>query len=296
MEKKKLLISFSGGRTSAYMLWWLFNYWEDRNNWNIVVVFANTGKEAPETLVFVHQCSIYWNIPIVWVEGVYKDEAGNSLSEKGWKVSHRVVDYFTAARGKELTDGTFEMTPFEEMISLLGIPTTGAPFCSDQLKRKVIESYLSSINFTDYYKALGIRIDEPKRINPKYKEKQLLYPLVSLNQKTKPEILYWWDLQNFNLTVDPDEGNCDGCWKKDLLTLCRNARKKPELYRWWQYITDKYGYLNPRDSELLPPFNFYRGNISPADIIELSKLDDDKISLHMRKNNFNRCSESCEAF
>ena len=32
------------------------------------VVFANTGKEMPQTLDFVHECEMRWNVPIIWVE------------------------------------------------------------------------------------------------------------------------------------------------------------------------------------------------------------------------------------
>lgn len=99
--KKKLLISFSGGRTSAFMMWWLLNEWDKRDEYEIVIVFANTGKETAETLVFVHKCSWMWNIPIVWVEAKHKDENGKPLSKKGWKVGHKVVDYFTASRAKK---------------------------------------------------------------------------------------------------------------------------------------------------------------------------------------------------
>lgn len=158
MDKKKLLISFSGGRTSAYMLWWLLNGWEDRDNWDMVVVFANTGKEHEKTLEFVQRCSVEWGVEIIWVESRHKDDNGIPYSEKGWAVKHRVVDFNSASRNGE---------PFEEMISVLGIPSTNAPFCSKQLKKFAIESYLKSIGWEDYTTAIGIRIDEVDRVNPK---------------------------------------------------------------------------------------------------------------------------------
>ena len=140
--KDKLLITFSGGRTSAYMTWWLFNEWKDRDNWDKLVVFANTGKESEGTLFFVDECANEWNIDIKWIEG-YPSEIG-----KGWSVNHKLVSYETASRNGE---------PFEAMIKKLGIPFQSAPFCSPQLKTAPIKNYLRSIGWTKYYTAIGIR-------------------------------------------------------------------------------------------------------------------------------------------
>lgn len=41
------VVSFSGGRTSAYMLWQVLENNEDLSD--LVVTFANTGKEHPAT-------------------------------------------------------------------------------------------------------------------------------------------------------------------------------------------------------------------------------------------------------
>ena len=101
MEKKKLVITFSGGRTSGYMLWWLHNEWQDRDNWEKIVIFTNTGKEAEGTLFFVDECAAEWGIDIIWLEGYPRDIG------KGYSVQHKIVTYETASRKGE---------PFEALI------------------------------------------------------------------------------------------------------------------------------------------------------------------------------------
>ena len=62
------LISFSGGRTSAFMLHGILQAYDGQLPEDVVVAFANTGKEREETLRFVHECGLVWGVPIHWVE------------------------------------------------------------------------------------------------------------------------------------------------------------------------------------------------------------------------------------
>ena len=102
--KNKLLISFSGGRTSGYMTHQLLN--SIPSSVDARVVFANTGQEDDKTLEFVHNCETRFGWDITWVEAKVDPQKG-----KGTR--HRVTDYKTASRNGE---------PFEEVISKYGIP------------------------------------------------------------------------------------------------------------------------------------------------------------------------------
>jgi hypothetical protein len=303
MDKKKLVISFSGGRTSAYMMWWLLNEWEDRGNWDIVVVFANTGKEVENTLFFVDECSQEWGVPIVWVEAKCIDENGIPYSDKGWSVRHKIVAYETASRNGE---------PFEEMISILGIPSTNAPFCSPQLKREPIKDYIKSIGWEDYYIAIGVRFDEESRINKNKDKLKIMYPFADMFPTTKRQVMEWWGKQSFDLNIHPDEGNCDYCYKKGLRKLMTLVKDKPELAVWWREMEQKYGEYTPesRIHNAKPPYRFYRDFMSIDDIIEESKFPfepskDESTRIDKFKqmliwddylDSNGGCTESCEIF
>ena len=118
------VISFSGGRTSAYMLWRVLQ----SNNGlpeEAIVVFANTGKEEEATLEFVRDCETNWGVEIHWLE--YRN------SEKKFER----VTFETASRNGE---------PFEALIRKKKyLPNVVARFCTQELKVLTIDRYMKSL-------------------------------------------------------------------------------------------------------------------------------------------------------
>ena len=72
------LVSFSGGRTSGYMLYQILKAYKNKLPKDLYITFANTGKEMPETLDFINQCAEKWGVKIHWLE-LEKDEDGNEI-------------------------------------------------------------------------------------------------------------------------------------------------------------------------------------------------------------------------
>ena len=239
-----LLISFSGGRTSAFMAKYLIERYCTRK---IVVVFANTGKEREETLQFINECDWRWNLNVVWIEAEIIFEAGKGTSFK-------VVNFETASRNGE---------PFEAMIKKYGLPNKAFPHCTRELKRVAIRKYMQSLGFIEWETAIGIRIDEAHRINwVKAAQDKFVYPLATEVRATKDFIRRWWDKQDFDLKLKDYEGNCDMCWKKSERKLLTLILEKPELLYWWNEMEIKYG-----EGE----YTFFRRNKSAQDLIEQSK-------------------------
>lgn len=296
--KKKLLISFSGGRSSAFMTWWLLTYKKDE--YEMIVVFANTGKEREETLQFIQQCDKEWGFKVIWIEAVHNPE--NSIG-----VFAKIVDFETADRTGQV---------FESCIAKHGLPNQETPHCSRQMKEECVKALARQIGWRGrgkkYETAIGIRADEPRRLNfVKAKEKHLVYPLATMVHTTKTDINLFWSKQTFDLNLKSYEGNCDLCWKKSNRKLMTIVSENPQIANWWRQMEQKYeNFLPPFRSEanVELPLRMFRGNETVDGIIEESKLPFDKatdeskildtqVSLWDQHLDGNYgCVESCEAF
>ena len=212
------VLSFSGGRTSAYML---ANY--DFN----IAIFCNTGKEAEGTLDFVRKCGEYFDKKIVWLE--YTSEN---------KEKYKIVNFKTASRNGE---------PFEELIKKKKyIPNQVTRFCSMELKALTIKRYLKNIGakINDIDMILGIRADEPNRYfklkdnnRNGWENKMPLYK----DGITKKEILEYWKTQPFDLEINPHQGNCDLCFLKGMTKKIELLRQQPEIAQWWSDMENLIG-------------------------------------------------------
>ena len=208
-------ISFSGGRTSAYLLWRVL-----QSNGGLpeqaIVCFANTGKEEEATLEFVRDCEVNWNVKIHWLE--YQNE----------KPNFRVVDFATASRNGE---------PFEQLIlKRKYLPNPVTRFCTAILKIRTIHRYLKHLGWkhNEDMDWLGIRADEQRRAA---KVDRRRAPLVAANITAKDVGEFWknqpFDLGLPNINGKTMHGNCDLCFLKGAKQILSLVAEKPARAVWW---------------------------------------------------------------
>ena len=225
------VVSFSGGRTSAYMLRQVLDNNDDLSD--LVVTFANTGKEHPATLEFVRECAERWSVPIVWLE--FRD------NEAGFEV----VDFTGASRQGE---------PFEALIRKRKyLPNPVTRFCTIDLKIRIIHKYLRSQGLSTEDNPVdmmtGIRADEPRRVakirnrksTSESKWATMAMPLADAGVGVQ-DVTDFWAAQPFDLMLPTIngrtlEGNCDLCFLKGANQVYSIiASDRGELVRkadWW---------------------------------------------------------------
>ena len=273
MHKENLLVSFSGGKTSAYMARRLQLEMPDK--FNFYYVFANTGQEKEETLEFVHKCDQEFSLGVIWVEAVI-DPA------RGIGTKHKVVDYYTAARAGE---------PFEEMIKKYGIPNMSFPHCTRELKLAPIKSFMRSLG-VKYSTAIGIRADEYRRVNAKAKQERIIYPLIDFWCVDKQMVNEAWDTQKFNLRLLEHEGNCSWCWKKATSKHFRLISEAPHIFDFPRRMEETYPMAGPSGQKQV----FFRGHKSTNDLFADYKYSLNNVDTTLDISISDGCSESCEMY
>lgn len=227
-------VSFSGGRTSGYMLRHIVMEHGGSLPDGVVAVFANTGKEREETLTFVRNFTDVWGIPVHWVE---------------WRPSSQgfaEVDYASASRAGE---------PFSALIAKKRMPPNWqARFCTEFLKVKTIAAFLKSIGMPEVHtEAIGLRHDEGLRLMKMLERngttgRRCVAPLAKA-RVTGADVASFWRGQPFDLGLMPGEGNCDLCFLKGRRLRRELIRQRPETAKWWSDEEQSVnGFFDRRDS------------------------------------------------
>lgn len=258
MDRPKLAISFSGGRSSAVMTKLCLEEYGDSHE--IVVTFANTGCEHPATLDFVRDCDLHWGFNTVWLEAVVTH--GQRIG-----IRHRIVNYETASRNGE---------PYEEAVKKHGVFNVANPKCTSRLKTEVMESFLgreigwnTRTGQRDYDTAVGIRADEIDRLSSKSEAYRFIYPLVDFGY-TKEMVNAFMRQYSFDLRLPSDAyGNCVWCWKKSLRKLMTVAKEDPLAFDFPARLEAQYGGLNAKNSCGIRVF--FRESRSTQDILAMAQ-------------------------
>ncbi len=225
--KGPALISFSGGRTSAFMLKQIIDAHGGTLPDDIYVTFANTGKEMPETLDFVQACSEHWGVKVHWLELEMADERPVYRTKE--------VTYETASRDGE---------PFEALIGRRSyLPNPVARFCTAELKIRRMKDFMWKMKgYKHWDNVLGLRYDEPRRVSSSRNASERerwgnLMPMYDAKHTVK-DVLEFWQKANFDLTLPSIDGqtlagNCDLCFLKGRKTLTKLIKERPDLTTWW---------------------------------------------------------------
>ena len=255
------LISFSGGRTSGFMLKQILDAHGGALPENVRAVFANTGKEMPETLDFVRECGDQWRVPIAWVEYRIADDGRSTFD---------VVNHNSASRNGE---------PYKALIDKKGyLPNPVTRFCTIELKIRVMRDFARSLGWDHWTNIIGLRADEPARVaktraRSGVERWENSVPLADAGVSSSDVSKFWarqpFDLRLPNINGSTPLGNCDLCFLKGAATIAGIIRERPDLARWWIEAEAKARASKPSGAV------FRSDRPKYAKILELSQIQGD---------------------
>jgi hypothetical protein len=325
----KHVVSFSGGRTSAYLVHLME---EKRKNEGLDVeyVFMDTGAEHPKTYEFIRNVAAHYEL----------GERFTCLRsyinpEMNIGPTFRVVG---------LSDIGWDLSIWLSMSSKHGNPYIGGAFCTERLKTEPFRKYCESrFGKGGYLTVLGIRMDEPGRVwgkiiwtklvkyqfsnrenkklwlaarngdlsqwhidsslAEKMKERAALeYSvgkryMLELSDLTKEGVLKFWQEMPFDLELDEWLGNCAFCFKKSIKRVGVAMMQEPELLEEWKKTIQSERVRQVRKNE--PERIMYRGKLDIDGVLKFHEgTDAEQVAESMRV--YNGCNiesgGSCEVF
>lgn len=233
------LISFSGGRTSALMLWCILVAHGGTLPADVHITFANTGKEREETLRFVYEIGVRWNVRIRWLEWVDREGVKTPAEERFVEVG-----FNSASRKGE---------PFLALVKRKSyLPNAVTRFCTAELKIDTMKQFMLAQGYEKWTNVVGLRHDEGHRLLKMYarneagKERWQSRMPLDKARVAKAAVLKFWLGDNidprhpmlplpqgFDLGLREYEGNCDDCMLKGFEVLVFQERERPGTADWW---------------------------------------------------------------
>jgi len=206
------MISFSGGRTSAYMLRQILDVGLRKD---VHVLFADTGKERAETYEFIGDCARHWSVA---VHQVARPGGFTQLITDRSFLPNPVMRFCT----QEL-----KIRPMRDWMLARG--------------------YQHWTNVVGIRADEPRRIDKMKEAEEKRSERwDIALPLADAGV-TEADVMTFWAAQPFDLQLRSYEGNCDLCFLKGPRKRQAIMRDRPDLAVWWIAQEQRIGATFRRD-------------------------------------------------
>ncbi len=320
------VVSFSGGRTSAYLVH-LIESMRKSGEWTepVEYIFMDTGAEHPKTYEFIKKCVEHFGVELTCLQGDFNQPVGTGHTYKVASIEECKHD---------MVNG-----PFAQLMRKYGAPTVMSAWCTSRMKEETHDKYCDDkYGKGNYITWLGIRADEPRRLkigrNPKIRymaeitdfekddvldfwvnSKFRMSKIHTKNKKVRFKLssckVHYWS--HFDLEIQEHLGNCVFCIKKSINKLALAARDEPELAADWvaaiEAGSDRLSQPKEKKTDGLFVETYtqhikkgvmYRGSNTIESIIA-------KFSLHSREEIYDSirsmkrkesggCTESCEAF
>lgn len=333
-EKMINVVSFSGGRTSAYLVWMMEK--KRLAGEEVHYLFMDTGAEHPNTYQFIRDVVNNWGIDLTCLRVQVNPELGKG---NGYEIVN-------------LDEIGPNLKPWIDTTKKYGTPYFGGAFCTRTMKIEVCERYCKD-HFAECESWLGMRLDEQTRIwgskifpllrRLGFENMQMRGLYVELREMEAPEmitllesrylldtatasriahrvvkvkksrqrfmaeitdyekqdVLTFWKNQPFDLNLEEHLGNCVFCIKKGVNKVALALRDEPEMAEKFKKVilSEDVRVVGRRQQENKI---MYRDSLSLEAIEQMyANYSRDEIAATIKGNKAyeaGSCSESCEAF